>query len=252
MLKSQMWRKIMVQTNQTTDEYYLTDYTPPDFTANSSYGSDEQFAILMCLALLEYYYENYNNQSPDEVLKTITEDMDSLKESLSSEGMKYVEDAVDTVFNKELEDYQIPENTISPEYNYLVIVAGIDALVNQLRDDLKAKAIYYANNLSNSPFNVKPNFERAIKRINDVVGTGLINAKELSHRNVSKFVYGSDALFYWVCKNDAKTCSWCRSQARSDPRPIDEWELDHPYGRCTLKPVNEEFSDDYKLLVGIL
>lgn len=247
-----MWRKIMVQTNQTTDEYYLTDYTPPDFTANSSYGSDEQFAILMCLALLEYYYENYNNQSPDEILKTITEDMDSLKESLSSEGMKYVEDAVDTVFNKELEDYQIPENTISPEYNYLVIVAGIDALVNQLRDDLKAKAIYYANNLSNSPFNVKPNFERAIKRINDVVGTGLINAKELSHRNVSKFVYGSDALFYWVCKNDAKTCSWCRSQARSDPRPIDEWELDHPYGRCTLKPVNEEFSDDYKLLVGIL
>ena len=242
----------MVQTNQTTDEYYLTDYTPPDFTANSSYGSDEQFAILMCLALLEYYYENYNNQSPDEILKTITEDMDSLKESLSSEGMKYVEDAVDTVFNKELEDYQIPENTISPEYNYLVIVAGIDALVNQLRDDLKAKAIYYANNLSNSPFNVKPNFERAIKRINDVVGTGLINAKELSHRNVSKFVYGSDALFYWVCKNDAKTCSWCRSQARSDPRPIDEWELDHPYGRCTLKPVNEEFSDDYKLLVGIL
>lgn len=247
-----MWRKIMVQTNQTTDEYYLTDYTPPDFTANSSYDSDEQFAILMCLALLEYYYENYNNQSPDEILKTITEDMDSLKESLSSEGMKYVEDAVNTVFNKELEDYQIPENTISPEYNYLVIVAGIDALVNQLRDDLKAKAIYYANNLSNSPFNVKPNFERAIKRINDVVGTGLINAKELSHRNVSKFVYGSDALFYWVCKNDAKTCSWCRSQARSDPRPIDEWELDHPYGRCTLKPVNEEFSDDYKLLVGIL
>ena len=68
----------MVQTNQTTDEYYLTDYTPPDFTANSSYGSDEQFAILMCLALLEYYYENYNNQSPDESLKTITEDMDSL------------------------------------------------------------------------------------------------------------------------------------------------------------------------------
>ena len=68
----------------------------------------------------------------------------------------------------------------------------------------------------------------------------------------SKFVYGEDALFYWVCKMDAKTCAWCRSQARSEPRPIDEWELDHPYGRCNLKPVKEEFSSDYKLLVGIV
>ena len=99
---------------------------------------------------------------------------------------------------------------------------------------------------------MKPNFRRAIKRINDVVGSGLVNAKEKSHREVSKFVYGEDALFYWVCKMDAKTCAWCRSQARSEPRPIDEWELDHPYGRCTLKPVKEEFSSDYKLLVGIV
>lgn len=242
----------MVQTNQSTDEYYLTDYTPPDFSANSSYDSDEQFVILMCLAILEAYYEQYNNQSPTDLLKTITEDMDTFKESLSSEGMKYIEDAVNEKFNEELNEYQIPENTILPDYNSLVILAGIDALVNQLRDDLRAKAIYYANNLSNSPFSVKPNFERAIKRINDVIGTGLINAKEKSHRNVSKFVYGENALFYWVCMMDAKTCAWCRSQAKSDPRPIDEWELDHPYGRCTLKPVSEEFSDDYKLLVGIL
>ena len=242
----------MTQLTQSTDEYYLQDYTPPDFTANQSYDTDEQFVILMCLALLEAYYELYNNQSPSEILKTITDDMDSFKEELSSEGIRYIQEAVDKVFEEELEEYNIPSSTITPDYNNLVISAGINALVNQLRDDLKAKAIYYANNLANTPFDVKPNFERAIKRINDVIGTGLIHAKEKSHREVSKFVYGEDALYRWVCVMDAKTCAWCRSQARSEPRKIDEWELDHPFGRCSLVPVTEEFSDDYKLLVGIL
>lgn len=242
----------MTQMNQSSDEFYLTDYTPPDFTANSAYDTDEQFVILMCLALLEEYYELYHDLTPQELLDTITMDMDSFKDELSSEAKRYVEEAVDKHFNTILEEYKIPSNTITPDYNETVILAGITSLINQLHDDLKAKAIYFANNLANSPFDVNPNFKRAVKRINDVIGTGLIHAKEKSYREVSKFVYGEDALYKWVCKMDAKTCSWCRSQARSEPRVIDDWELDHPFGRCTLVPVSEEFSDEYKLMVGLV
>lgn len=242
----------MVQEIQSTDEFYLDDYLPLDFAPNDAYDSDEQFVILMCLLLLKEYYDEYSKTPLEDLINTIEKDMEELNTKLSTEGMDYIKQAVDKTFSSELDSYKIPENTISPNYNELVILAGFQALVNQLRDDLKAKALYYAENLGKTPFDLKPNFRRAIKRINDVVGTGLVNAKEKSHREVSKFVYGENALFYWVCKMDAKTCAWCRSQARSEPRPIDEWELDHPYGRCTLKPVKEEFSSDYKLLVGIV
>lgn len=241
----------MVQTVQTTDEYYSTDGLPVDFSANSSYDDDEQFVILMCLALLKKYYELYHNQSPEEVLKRITKDMESFNKDLSDDARKYVQKAVDEYFEGKLNEHNIPSSVVAPDYNNTVIIAGITALVNQLHDDLKAKAIFYKNNLVGSSFDVKPNFERAVKRINDIVGTGLIHAKEKSNRNISKFMYGDNALYRWVCKLDAKTCSWCRSQARSTPRKIDEWELDHPFGRCVLVPVSDELSEDYKLLIGV-
>lgn len=234
-----------------TDEFYKVD-GKLDFSANSSYDSDEIYVILLCLAYLEEYYTRYNQMTASELLDVVSQDMDTLKSDLlkviSDDGVK----SVDEIFDGLLMEYNIPEDVVKPDYNKEVMIAGIDALVNQLRDDLIAKATFNLHSLNDGLFDVSPNFKRAISRINDVVGTGLVHAKEKSGRNIFKFVYGEDALFYWVCRNDARTCSWCRSQARSEPRPIDEWELDHPYGRCTLKPVNESFSDDYRLLVGIV
>lgn len=153
----------MVQEIQSTDEFYLDDYLPLDFAPNDAYDSDEQFVILMCLLLLKEYYEEYSKTPLEDLINTIEKDMEELNTKLSTEGMEYIKQAVDKTFSSELDSYKIPENTISPNYNELVILAGFQALVNQLRDDLKAKALYYAENLGKTPFDLKPNFRRAIK-----------------------------------------------------------------------------------------
>ena len=138
----------MVQEIQSTDEFYLNDYLPLDFAPNDAYDSDEQFVILMCLLLLKEYYEEYSKTPLEDLINTIEKDMEELNTKLSTEGMEYIKQAVDKTFSSELDSYKIPENTISPNYNELVILAGFQALVNQLRDDLKAKVLYYAENLS--------------------------------------------------------------------------------------------------------
>ena len=75
-------------------------------------------------------------------------------------------------------------------------------------------------------------------------------SKEKTHRNVDKFVYGKDKLYYWLTANDSKVCAWCRVQESLPPRTIDELPLDHPWGRCVREPVDYMYSDEYMLLLA--
>ena len=115
----------MVQEIQSTDEFYLDDYLPLDFAPNDAYDSDEQFVILMCLLLLKEYYEEYSKTPLEDLINTIEKDMEELNTKLSTEGMDYIKQAVDKTFSSELDSYKIPENTISPNYNELVILEHI-------------------------------------------------------------------------------------------------------------------------------
>ena len=84
----------------------------------------------------------------------------------------------------------------------------------------------------------------------DAVGNNLIHGKEKSRRNVLKFVYGEDKLYRWLTMNDSRVCEWCLIQQSLPPRTIDEMPLDHPRGRCTIDPIDEEYSDMYYLMLA--
>ena len=227
-----------------------TDY--PSFIPSSNYDSDEQIVILACLNLLEEYYELYQSLTPEELLNRVDNDIEALIRELTTTALSNINSEVSASFIEELNSFYIPEDYMTPD-NVVddVVILGLIAGMNQLKDDLKAKATYYLQYKLTTVFNIDPNFKRAISKVSEVVSNNLSIAKEAGHRQISKFVYGNETLYRWRCVMDARTCTVCRALSREAPKPIDEWPYDHPHGRCTLEAVNPTFSEDYQLLLQL-
>lgn len=234
------------------EELYESSTEYLSFMPSSGYDSDEQIVILACLNLLEEYYELYQSLTPEEILNRVDDDIEVLTNELSTTAISNINSEVALGFIEELNSYSIPEDYMTPDSVVdEVVILGLIAGMNQLRDDLKAKATYYIQYRLSTVFNIDPNFKRAINKISDVVGNNLFIAKEAGHRQISRFVYGNETLYRWRCVMDARTCTVCRALSREAPKPLDEWPYDHPHGRCTLEPVNPTYSEDYLLLLQL-
>lgn len=234
------------------EELYESSTEYLSFMPSSGYDSDEQIVILACLNLLEEYYELYQSLTPEEILNRVDDDIELLTNELSTTAISNINSEVTLGFIEELNSYSIPEDYMTPDSVVdEVVILGLIAGMNQLRDDLKAKATYYIQYRLSTVFNIDPNFKRAITKISDVVGNNLFIAKEAGHRQISRFVYGNETLYRWRCVMDARTCTVCRALSREAPKPLDEWPYDHPHGRCTLEPVNPTYSEDYLLLLQL-
>ena len=245
----------MVKKFQKTEEFYIYEeddpyFYPPD---DDVYDSDEKLVLIACLILLEQRYKLFQSMTLEQVLDEVDDIMVSLESELMSTAISKMTDCVQMAFDDELMDFGIPSNGryVSQSTKMDDIVKqSITNLCNQLRDEIKLKAMYFKDNMSNSTFSIIPSFKRAIQKIIDGVGKGILGSKELSHREVMKFVYGEDKLYRWLTMNDDKVCDWCRMQESLPPRPLDEMPLDHPHGRCTVDPIDYTYSDNYKLLLA--
>lgn len=241
----------MVKQLQTIDEYYEDEDDDLTFAPPSYFESDERLVLIAVLMLLEQRYRLLSSMTPQDIVDEIDEIMDSFQTELLTTAEAKVDSAVWDSLLKELIEWNIPimgyvEQDTSM---YPIMVMSLTGLVNQLRDELKVKAQFFNDNMSKGDFSIIPNFKRAVQKIIDGVGNNLIYAKEKSHRRVLKFVYGDDALFKWYHMNDEKVCDWCIAQGKEPPRRIDDWELDHPHGRCILEPVENIYSADYYALL---
>lgn len=241
----------MVKQLQTIDEYYEDEDDDLTFAPPSYFESDERLVLIAVLMLLEQRYRLLSSMTPQDIVDEIDEIMDSFQSELLTTAEAKVDSAVWDSLLKELIEWNIPVMGYVEQDTsmYPIMVMSLTGLVNQLRDELKVKAQFFNDNMSKGDFSIIPNFKRAVQKIIDGVGNNLIYAKEKSHRRVLKFVYGDDALFKWYHMNDEKVCDWCIAQGREPPRRIDDWELDHPHGRCILEPVENIYSADYYALL---
>lgn len=241
----------MVKKNQTIEEYYDEDDDELSFIPPNYFESDEKLVLIACLLLLEQRYRLLESMTPSEVMDEIDEIMDSLEDELRKTAKTKVDDAVFNSLREELIDYSIPifGYVEVDESMYPIMDSSITSLVNQLRDDLKTKSMFFDENMSNSDFDITPNFRRAIQRVVDGVGNNMVYSKEKTHRNVMKFVYGEDKLWRWLSAHLSTTCEWCLLQEKEAPRRIDEWELDHPHGHCVLDVVDPTYSPEYYSLL---
>ena len=243
----------MVKQIQEIDEYYHVDDEDDSdlFLAPTYYSVDEQIVIVACLMLLEQRYRVLKSMTPQRVVDEVEDIIDSLNVELTSTALDKIDSTVYSFFDKLMSDYNVPDKYVAQDTSmYAIVDESITTLCNQLKGELKQKALFFKDNLSNNDFNVLPNFKRAVQKVIDAVGNNLIYSKEKSKRNVYDFVYGSDKLYYWLTANDDKVCDWCRVQESLPPRRLSEIPLDHPRGRCELEPVDYTYSDEYYVMLA--
>lgn len=222
----------MVQQVQTIDEYYHSDDEDDDeslFYAPTYFDIDEQLVIVACLMLLEQRYRVLKSMTPQRIVDEVEIIVDSLNVELTSVALDKIDATVYSYFDSIMSDFNIPDKYVSQDTSmYEIVDESITTLCNQLKGELKQKAMFFDDNLSKDDFNILPNFKRAVQKVIDAVGNNLIYSKEKSKRNVYDFVYGSDKLYYWLTANDDKVCSWCILQSMLPPRILKEIPLDHP------------------------
>lgn len=244
----------MVKRIQKIDEYYEDDEDDNSFIfyAPSYFETDEQLVIVACLMLLEQRYRVMESMTPAQVLDEIDVIMDSLSDELSDVVRNRALSHIQEYYLGVLENFAIPSTEYaSMDRSMLEIMGdGVTNAIKQLVDELKVKSKFFDGNMSKDDFSILPNFKRAIQKIVDAVGNNLIYGKELSKRNVYKFVYGEDKLYRWITANDDKVCGWCRVQESLPPRLLSEMPLDHPRGRCVIEPIDYTYSDEYYLMLA--
>ena len=245
----------MVKQVQLIDEYYEDDDEDDKFTLfvpPSYFEYDEQLVLIACLMLLEQRYRLLLSMTPESIVDEIDDIMDSLESELIDTARVKVDNTVWDSFLKELIRFNIPvfgyvEQDTSM---YKIMETSLKGTIYQLKYDLKSKSMFFDENRSNTEFDITSNFERAVKGVVDAVGNNLLYSKEKSSRNILKFVYGKDKLYKWYHMNDSRVCDWCIRQGEKPPQRLDDWELDHPKGRCILEPVDNEYSPEYYLLLA--
>ena len=241
----------MVKQNQLIEEYYEEDDDDLEFVPPLYYESDERLVLIAVLMLLEQRYRLLKSMTPEDILDEIDDVMNSFKDELIDTATVKVDNAAWDAHLKELIEWNIPVMGYVEQDTsmYQVMVDSLTGLVNRLRDDLKSKARFFTEAMSKDDFDVKPNFRRAFQSLVDGVGNNLIYVKEKNHRKVLKFIYGEDKLYKWYHMNDEKVCDWCIAQGNEAPRRIDDWEYDHPHGRCILEPIDDTYSAEYYALL---
>lgn len=243
----------MVAEIQEIDEYYHSDEEDDDdlFLAPTYYEVDEQIVIVACLLILQQRYLVMKSMTPQRIVDEVDDIIDSLNIELSSTAIDKIDSTVEAYFNKVMDEFNVPSKYVSQDTSmYPIVEESITTLCNQLKGELKQKAMFFKDNLSKDDFNILPNFKRAIRKVIDAVGNNLLYSKEKSKRNVYEFVYGEDKLYYWLTANDDKVCNWCLVQQSLPPRTIREIPLDHPRGRCELEPVDYNYSDEYYIMLA--
>lgn len=220
---------------------------------------EEKDYALAILMLLEIFYRKYESKSISYYEKHFNEDCQKLEKKILDKNEKYFNKYAESKKKEQLLYHNIPSskhNKIDLKLNLkttkTVVETTIKNIFNQLRDevDLKIK-VWEDHQEKDSTFTVKSKLNDAVKRTKRTIAYSTNTIHQKTVRKGYEFRYGTNAKYYWVCKDDEKTCAWCRQQSKEPPRKMEDWELDHVHGRCSFKPANEEATQLYNEIVGV-
>lgn len=232
-----------------SDDSFEIDNIPVD----EGMTTDEELMYVAIFVILTSLYTGFEHKSVDYVLnkfpKAATNAGIKIDKTSKAELVKIVE----THRVEILKEYKIHEKIIPQvklDYNlqgtYSTLSSSVKAMINQLKDDVKTKALAAKERMSEAKdFNLKSNFLRAAKRTRNFVKFNVQFAKQKVTRAAQKMRYGRNMLYYWVVAG-RRTCQKCYDLARLPARPIDQWQYDHPNGNCKLSPVNDNSTKEYQ------
>lgn len=243
-----------VPNSPTYEEFFGLDdnvIDDKDFEPDNKDDEIKKMLVIMLGLLEEFYIEHMYDTayyySGERFKEDVEEFNQTLRENLAVLWAAYV-----VTLTAELDaEWNIPTDTVEIQFELEQLIAsGMDAVTQTLYADLKDKADYYKEMIiTTGTFLVHSNFRRAIKRLTNQIDFKSNQIRKIINRKYQEFIYGQDALFYWVCSG-RNTCAWCYTIEAKGAMPLSWFPLDHINGECVLKPVNpNEFSDEYNQII---
>lgn len=245
--------------------------TPADLTDEifdfKNLDNDEQAYII---ALLFYYNDfalKYQGKTLNYIRSHYDEDIDALQEKLLKANEKQFNKMFEAFKRRQLEDDKnLPSSkygkvswkgfdkaSMSSKLTFEVVTQSIKDICSELKREIGLQLKVHEDlNYKSSDFSIKSKLNKGAKKLKKAGKFTAGRLRQKTERAYQDFKYKDDTLCVWKCSYIANTpCDWCEYQQAQPPRRIDEWEYDHPNGRCSLVPVNGEedaYSDDYLAL----
>lgn len=248
--------------------------TPADLTDEvfdfKNLDSDEQAYII---ALLFYYNDfalKYQGKTRAYIESHYKEDIDALQEKLLKANEKQFEKMFETFKRKQLEnDKNLPSSkygkvnwkgfnkpSMSKKLTFEVVTQSIKDICSELKREIGLQLKVHEDiNYKASDFSIKAKLDKGAKKLKKAGKFTAGRLRQKTERAYQDFQNKPQTLYKWQCSyNRNVPCAWCEYQQLQPPRPIDDWEYDHPNGHCTLVPVNgaEAYSDDYLAIAEFL
>lgn len=218
-----------------------------DFQPNTS-DDDLKEIILIALGLLQDFYLEVKYYTEYDILSDrFEQQLSKFNLELKEQLLVLLSDYMDSVSSDYDLEYNLPSHIVDTKVDLEEIIdAGVDSVTDTLYADLKDKATFYKEMaITTGMFSLHSNFRRAVRKLSNVVDYNSQYLAKRIDRSYNEFVYGQEALFYWICSG-RNTCSWCYSIERESPLPLSMLPIDHPNGHCTIKPVLPDvYSDEY-------
>ena len=214
---------------------------------------NEERMLIALLLLLSSFYNTVKDKPPDLIIDQIPGVTENYRTQMSLLSDSEMNKLTQSYREKIIEEYGISSQAspfISLKYNltntFQNVKNSINAMLNQLRDDILVKAQTFRDTLRRArDFNVRSNFQRAIRRTRNFVRFNAQMVKQKVTRAVQRFVHGENMKYFWVPAGH-NTCDWCWNLSRLPAKPMDEWPFDHPNGNCVLKPESDKTSQEFR------
>ena len=237
------------------EEYFGLDETEitKDEWKPSVDDKDEEIMLIALLLLLSSFYDEVKDKSPEAVMNYVPEQTEMYRAKISLAAESELNKLTQSYRVKVLENYELAAEAsphLSLQYDITATLQtirnSINATLNQLRDDILVKAQTFKDTLRRAKdFNVRSNFQRAIRRTRNFVRFNAQMVKQKVTRATQRFVHGENMKYFWV-PSGHNTCKWCWNLSRLPAKLMDEWPFDHPNGNCGLEPESDKTTQEYR------
>lgn len=237
------------------------DIEDPDFTYETD-DKDEELYALSFLGTLSLLFTKYKSKGTDYAINNVEKDVSNLRNTLTK-GVDKLQNIFDKVASETMEKAGILKDnlskvdlgeTITTSINTAksslksifksgskLIANGIEeqkstikGITEELSNNIKSKAHFLKNRNSEKAFDVRSNFDRATKRLKQMIDAGYNTTVSKAERHAQIFLYG-DPDAYWITRNDSRVCPWCMAIQDASPMPLSRLPYCPLHYRCRCK-----------------
>ena len=223
-------------------DYYL-DEDDPDFYYYETDDPKEEEHNRFIMYLFLIMYINYKSQEMDYITENISKDLNKLENDINQLHQPTIQNNFNQARDEALQQAGILKQNINKtgiRDTYIQPLLNeqrftLSNIFSELKGQIRSKAEYLKNKFLEDKFEIKSNFDKAVKRLKKMLSSGWWNAKGKGKHLAREFLYGRDSLVNWVTRGDSRVCTECRALEDQNPHVLKEITYPPLQHRCRCK-----------------